>query len=99
MTSKPLFCLCIALVFAISPAMAKITLPALFTNGMVLQQQSDAAIWGKSTSHQLTVTTSWDHKKYTAVTDTGGHWRVKVKTPAAGGPYTIRLFDGTALTI
>ncbi|MBO5629464.1 MAG: hypothetical protein J5965_10365, partial [Aeriscardovia sp.] len=29
-------------------AEAKITMPRLFSNGMVLQQKSNVAIWGKS---------------------------------------------------
>lgn len=38
--------LTILLAFIGLTAQAKITLPALFGNNMVLQQQADAAIWG-----------------------------------------------------
>lgn len=80
---------------------ARIELPSLFTDGMVLQQQSTVAIWGSSDKkhQQVTVKTSWNSGRYTTVTDASGRWKVKVETPAYGGPYTIEVSDGEPVLI
>ena len=44
---------------------AEILLPAFFSGGMVLQQQTEAPLWGKITQDKkLIITTSWNNKKY-----------------------------------
>ena len=79
---------------------AELTLPAFFSDGMVLQQQADAPIWGKaSQGKKLTITTSWDSKKYDTKADEQGNWKVNVKTPSAGGPYSITIKNGKNTTI
>lgn len=79
---------------------AAIKLPYFFSDNMVLQQQTDAAIWGWcKPAGAVTVTTSWDKKKYTFQTGFSGKWAIKVKTPKAGGPYTITITDGTPVTL
>ncbi|MDR2086116.1 MAG: sialate O-acetylesterase [Dysgonamonadaceae bacterium] len=66
---------------------------------MVLQQQTDAPIWGKATGKSVKLTTSWDKQTYTAQPDAGGKWSIRVKTPTAGGPYSISISDGKELTL
>lgn len=79
---------------------AEITLPAIFGDHMVLQQQTEAAIWGKATpSKTVNISTSWDNKSHSVKSDMDGQWKVKVKTPVAGGPYQITISDGKALTL
>ncbi|MHB9057020.1 MAG: sialate O-acetylesterase [Paludibacteraceae bacterium] len=80
---------------------AKITLPALFTDNMVLQQQSDAPIWGKATpGKNVTLQASWDKKTYQTKAAVDGTWRLKVKTPAASlTPYSLTISDGKAVTL
>ena len=76
-------------------ANAQVKLQPLFTDNMVLQQQSDAPLWGESKPNKkVTVTTSWDKQTYTTTADAEGHWTVSVKTPSAGGPYDITISDG-----
>lgn len=93
------------IVFLLSSALfslnAEIKLPVIFGDNMVLQQQSDAAIWGWSKpGASVRVTTSWDKKSYSAKSDGEGRWKLKVKTPAASyTPYTITISDGKALTL
>ena len=80
--------------------LAEISLPAIFGDHMVLQQQSDAAIWGRATSNKkITITPSWDKQTYTTKSDGEGKWRLKVRTPVAGGPYQISISDGSPLTL
>ncbi|GAB3417917.1 sialate O-acetylesterase [Niabella aquatica] len=62
---------------------------------MVLQQQSNPPIWGWTQSkNAVTVTTSWNNKKYTVLPDAKGKWKAAVATPKAGGPYEITISDG-----
>lgn len=42
---------------------AKVILPGIFTDNMVLQQKKSVPIWGTSSAQQVIVTTSWDKKK------------------------------------
>lgn len=78
-----------------SMAVAKVTMPPLFTDNMVLQQRSQAPIWGRADpGKSVTVATSWDKKSYTTKADASGRWRVTAQTPKAGGPYTISVSDG-----
>lgn len=93
------FFLFVLLFFSLD-ANSRIKLPPLIADHMVLQQQSNVALWGwaKKTSG-ITVITSWNKKLYKAKTDVNGKWRIKIETPVAGGPYTITISDGTPLTI
>ena len=78
--------LTILLAFMGYTAQATITLPALFGNNMVLQQQADAAIWGTAKANAtITILTSWDKKKYTIRANAAGNWKTTVRTPKAGG--------------
>ena len=74
---------------------AKVTLPHIMGNDMVLQQQSLCRLWGKATpGKSLTVTTSWNNRKYKTIASENGEWLVEVNTPKAGGPYKITFDDG-----
>ncbi len=79
---------------------AEVKLPAIFGNHMVLQQLTEAAIWGTATPGKtVKVSTSWNRGSYTSRVDAEGNWKVKVKTPAAGGPYEITISDGKPLKL
>ncbi|WP_080905685.1 sialate O-acetylesterase [Parabacteroides sp. Marseille-P3160] len=82
------------------PLSAKISLPGIFTDNMVLQQRAEAPIWGKaSPGKKVTLQTSWDQRLYQVVAAKDSTWRVEVKTPDAGGPYEITISDGKKLTL
>jgi sialate O-acetylesterase len=79
---------------------AEIKLPSVFGDNMVLQQQTNATIWGNATPDQtVQVITSWNKKSYSTKADHSGRWAIKVTTPGAGGPYTIIISDGKKLTL
>ena len=81
-------------------SLAEIKLSAIFGDNMVLQQQTEAAIWGKAVvNSKVRVTTSWNGKSYAVRADKNGKWKVKVKTPSAGGPYTVTISDGKPVTL
>ena len=82
------------------PAAGKVRLPALIGNGMVLQQNSEATLWGRADpGKKITVKTSWGKKKYTATAAADSTWEVKVRTIAAGGPHRIAISDGETLVL
>ena len=79
---------------------AEVKLPAIFSDGMMMQQQTNANLWGTATPHKkVTVTTSWNGKQYAATADKNGAWKLTVATPEAGGPYTVTFDDGTQKTL
>ena len=75
--------------------MAKVVLPPVFTDNMVLQQEAVATIWGTaSLGKKVTVTTSWDGRSYTTTASKeDGSWAIKFDTPSYGGPYEIAVAD------
>ncbi|MEP7278775.1 MAG: sialate O-acetylesterase [Bacteroidota bacterium] len=80
------------LLFINASTNAQLRLPSIISSGMVLQQNDSAAIWGwASPGEKVLVTTSWQNRTDTAVTGNGARWKIKVKTPAAGGPFTITI--------
>lgn len=92
--------LVIALILFTGMLKAEIKLPSIFGDRMVLQQQTDAAIWGNATpGKSVKVQTSWNTKSYATQADPKGNWKLKVKTPAAGGPFNITISDGKTLTL
>ncbi len=56
---------------------------ALFSDNMVMQQLSDAAIWGQADpGEHVTVSASWGQSA-TALADDTGEWFLRLKTPRA----------------
>lgn len=90
-----LYLLAFTLLLALSvKTYAQTTLPAFFSNHMVLQQNEEVAFWGTDSPGTLIfLTTSWGVKADTK-TDKDGKWKLNVATPKAGGPYTIAI-NGT----
>ena len=73
---------------------AELHMSPLFTDNMVLQQKTEAPVWGTAAPGvEVSVYTSWNKAVYTAVADQKGEWSVKVKTPKAGGPYTVKVTE------
>lgn len=91
----------IAILFFITlKAEAKIKLPGIFGDNMVLQQQAKDKLWGWAGANSMVnITTSWDHKAYHVKAGADGSWSVVVTAPSAGGPYQITFNDGSPLTL
>lgn len=83
--------LCVLLGWVFSTR-AEVKLPALFANGMVLQQKTGVKIWGFSTGKKpINIRTSWDNKAYQVKPLENGNWQTLLTTPDAGGPYSIDI--------
>ena len=79
---------------------AKIRLPSFFSDNMVLQQKTEAAIWGwGKPNSSIQLIASWNKKKYTVRSDANGKWKLQLTTIEAGGPYEISISDGETVTI
>jgi sialate O-acetylesterase len=79
---------------------AEPSLPAIFTDNMVLQQKSTVPIWGWATSNKtVIIKTSWDGKAYEAKANKEGKWLIKINTPSAGGPYEITVSEEKDLVL
>lgn len=79
---------------------AKVQLPSFFADNMILQQQSDVALWGKAAPNaKVVITVTWSKGKTVAVADADGKWFARVATPAAGGPYELTFNDGEKVTL
>lgn len=92
-----IFC---ALTLCSTKLFAEIKLPAIFGSNMVLQQQTDVAIWGTANKNAtVEVITSWNNKSYSTKVTDDGRWKLKVTTPKAGGPYDISISDGKVLKL
>lgn len=74
---------------------AKVSLPKMFADDMVMQRETNANLWGTANaSATVNITTSWDGKTYSVKAGNDGRWKTSVQTPKAGGPYKITLTDG-----
>jgi len=72
-------------------------LPAIISNHAVFQQSADVKLWGWAQSgNTVKVICSWNPTD-TVKTESGKDWKweTTVKTPKAGGPYTITFISST----
>ncbi|HET9571544.1 MAG TPA: sialate O-acetylesterase [Bacteroidales bacterium] len=71
---------------------AKLTMPVLFSDNMVLQQRCMAPFWGRTNPETtVSVQTSWNGKTYSTVADKFGNWMLRVETQSAGGPFQVKV--------
>ena len=99
MKKKLCLILLVPLALAVS-SQAKVRLPALFSDNMVLQRESAPEFRGEAApGRTVTLTTSWNAVSYRTTASQTGTWRIRITTPGAGGPYTITISDGEPVTL
>ncbi len=70
---------------------SNLVLPSLIGDNMVLQQKTDAKIWGKATpGNKIDISASWNVNGQARAGE-DGKWNIVLPTPEAGGPYTITI--------
>ena len=70
-------------------------LAGLFTNYMVLQQDTDVAIWGwAAQGEQVNVVGSWG-SEVRVMSDSSGRWIARLRTPKAGRGHRLEVKAGT----
>ncbi len=84
--------LSLAILLICNNGFAKVWLPSVFSDHMVLQQESEVTIWGwtTATNEEITVHGSWNNEKVT-IKAYQGKWSVTLATPKWGGPYTLTV--------
>lgn len=87
--------------FAVMSAQAKVVLPSLLGDDMVLQQQASVKFWGNATpGAEVCITPSWNDVTVRCHADGNGKWSALIDTPQGGfTPYEIILTDGDTLTL
>ena len=80
---------------------AKVRLPHIIGDNMILQQDSKARLWGWDTPGKaIKVNVSWSKETFSAKTDNNGKWILEVQTPKASyTPLSITFNDGDKATI
>ena len=75
---------------------AKVKLPHLISDNMVIQQQTDVRLWGwTKPGKKVVVTTSWTEHRSETKADKQGRWLLTVKSPKASyTPLSITFDDG-----
>ena len=87
------FSVIVLILTAAAISYADVKLPAVISDNMVLQQKTNATIWGwADPGEKIKVKASWRWLFRSSTTaDKDGKWELKLKTPKAGGPYDITI--------
>jgi len=78
------------LVMGSQPVMAKVRLPKLVSDKMVLQRDTDLKIWGWADAGEK-VTVRLQGNYYETQADKNGNWEVTLPPQQAGGPYLLEV--------
>ena len=73
---------------------AKVKLPTLIADGMVIQREQPVRLWGSADPGEK-VTIKFNKKKYETTANEKGTWDVTISPTKAGGPYTMTVNDIT----
>ena len=80
MNKKVLF---FAMLMAVATTVqAKVRLPHMISDNMIIQQQTDVRLWGwAKAGKKVTATVSWSAQKVEVKADKQGRWLLTVKSP------------------
>ena len=78
------------MIFAALSSSAAVRLPHLISNRMVLQRDTELAVWGWADPGEK-VTVRLKGKHYHTVTDVAGKWSVAIPPQPYGGPYVLEV--------
>jgi sialate O-acetylesterase len=71
---------------------ANVSIPEIFSDNMVLQRNSEIVLWGwAKTGETVVIRADWMDKEVTTQATVQGTWKTTIKTPGAGGPYTLHI--------
>lgn len=85
-------------IFLASAAQAEIWIRPIIADGMVLQRETNAPIWGKATPG-ATIQVSFRGNTASAPANGSGQWRVAIPTGKAGGPFSMKLSGDGAFEV
>lgn len=86
--------------FVSTDSFSLVKLPAIFSDHMVLQQKTKVQFWGwADPGEMVSVNPGWSERAIGAKTDASGKWEVSIRTPSAGGPYTINIKGNNSIKL
>ncbi|OLY94818.1 sialate O-acetylesterase [Cnuella takakiae] len=81
-------------------AAARIELPSVIGNNMVVPQNTRIRLWGwASPSEKVFVTPSWSNRTDSAVATRDAKWELWVESPAAGGPHQVTFRGSNTIVV
>jgi sialate O-acetylesterase len=96
-TMKLFLMLLASLIISAQAQKKPVEIPSVFSDNMVLQQNSNVKFWGKAEAGtKVNIKSSWG-KTANAVTKADGIWQAELKTPKAGGPFIVTLTIGDSV--
>ena len=80
---------------------AEIKLPAIFSDNMLMQQNTQVNIWGKADANKIVIiSATWTENPVKTTADKNGNWKTSIQTPKTDGkPQSITISDGKRLTL
>ena len=92
---KKFLLMAVAALLALPGLSGELRLAGVFSDNMVLQREADCPVWGwAAPGSRVSVSVSWSRQAVSAVADAEGRWQVSLRTPEAGGPYTMTVRSG-----
>ena len=96
---KTLFTLTLSIILYY-PLSADISLPNIFSSNMVLQQNSTVKFWGWAKPREtVKLIASWGMDTISTTASNQSHWELSLGTPAAGGPYQIKIIGYNSISL
>lgn len=77
---------------------AQVTLPRIFSDHMVLQQEIPVPVWGWATKGEK-IQVSFNGQTLSARADNNGRWKVTLAPMKAGGPFEMTIRGKNTLTL
>jgi len=90
--------LCCYLFLISQTAFCDVRLPLLVSDGMVLQRDTEAKLWGWAAEGEK-ITINFNGKTYNAAAGTDGKWMVSLSELKAGGPYNMEINADNHITL
>lgn len=81
-----------------APLWGHVTLPALFSDHMVLQRQMKIPVWGTASPGER-VSVTLNDQRADSTADANGNWKTTLPAMEAGGPYTLTAEGNDTVTI
>jgi sialate O-acetylesterase len=92
------FALVFVLLLASSSAAAEVSLPALISQGMVVQRDLPVHVWGQATAGEA-VTVNFRGADRTTKADELGRWSVHLPAGDAGGPFDLEIQGSNRIVV
>lgn len=95
MKASCIFSSLLALTFTIQLAEAKVTLPQIISDGMVVQRDHPLTLWGTAAPGEEVTVKVEKGKKATVTADSAGKWKAELPALKTGKTYTVTINDLT----